>query len=240
MQDAFQSHEAILLHLVSVSQSVIQSLNHVLSTLVTAHLSSSLTPANRSYASHVFSLRRSLSSTTPLLCGGHLRDRRDRTSTLPFRVLLPRMPQLCHLHGRVWTSHWRTRVWLWIIHLGDIERKKKIVVLSFFLRPCLSFSTRWCSHEFVSSPFKSRCDVAAACSVVFEVLYLFKYSWLSVVWGWLVLYLVCREAWPQCCCESMVTFFCFLGFLLFSVSPSVPPLDVRDVAIRGKAQTKIQ
>lgn len=112
MQYAFQSHEAILLHLVSVSQSVIQSLNHVLSTLITALLSSSLTPANRSYASHVFSLRRSLSSTTPLLCGGHLRDRRDRTSMLPFRVLLPRMLQLCHLHGRVWTSHWRTRVWL--------------------------------------------------------------------------------------------------------------------------------
>ncbi len=63
MQDAFQSHEAILLHLVSVSQSVIQSLNHVLSTLITALLSSSLTAANRSYASHVFSLRPSLLSS---------------------------------------------------------------------------------------------------------------------------------------------------------------------------------
>ncbi len=42
MQDSFQSHEAILLHLVSVSQLVIQSLDHVLSTLITALLSSSL------------------------------------------------------------------------------------------------------------------------------------------------------------------------------------------------------
>lgn len=48
MQDAFQSYEAILLHLMSVSQSVIQSLNHILSTLITALLSSSLTPATRS------------------------------------------------------------------------------------------------------------------------------------------------------------------------------------------------
>lgn len=79
---------------------------------------------------------------------------------------------------------------------GRKEKGRRKLSSSFFLRPCLSFSTRWCSHEFVGSPFKSRSDVAAACSIVFEVLYLFKYSWLSVVWGWLVLYLVCIEAWP--------------------------------------------
>lgn len=148
-----------------------QSFNHwiMISQPLTTLLSSSLTPANRSYPSHVFPLRPSLISTTPLLCGVHLRDKRDRTSTLPFRVSLPRMLQLCHLHGRVWTSHWRTRVWLWIIHLGDTERKKIVLLLSFFLPPCLSFSTRWCAHEFVSSLFKSH-DVVAACSMAFEVL----------------------------------------------------------------------
>lgn len=105
MQDAFQSHEAILLHLVSVSQSTTESC--------------SLNPYNSTFIKLPHSCQSFLRlscllspSLTPLLCGGHLRDRRDRTSTLPFRVLLPRMLQLCHLHGRVWTSHWRTRVWL--------------------------------------------------------------------------------------------------------------------------------
>lgn len=141
----------------------IQSLNHLLSTLNTTFIKLPYSSCQSFLHLSCLLLRPSL-----LFSGGHLWDRRDCTSTLPFRVSLPRMLQLCHLHGRVWTSRWRTRVWLWIIHLGDTERKKTF----FFLSPCLSIS----ALMNLSTPFKSRCDATAACSVVFEVLYLFKHS----------------------------------------------------------------
>lgn len=121
VQDAFS---AILLHLS-------HSINHwiIFSQPLTPLLSSSLTPANR----HVFS------SIPHSSLHGHLWDRRDCTSTLPFRVSLPRMLQLCHLHGRVWTSHWRTRVWLWIIHLEEQRGWSKLSSSLFFVLPVCLF-----------------------------------------------------------------------------------------------------
>lgn len=140
----FQSREPILSNLMSISQSVIQSQNHFASTAI---LSCSLVLA--SPRSHVFSpLHTALRYITPLLGGGHLWDGRDCTSTLPFRLSLPRMLQLCDIHGRVWSS-------LALNHSfrGRVEENENRLFLSclFLLSVCI-FLFILCTREFSYLP----------------------------------------------------------------------------------------
>lgn len=182
----------------------IQSLNHLLSILNTTFIKLPYSSCQSFLHLSCLLLRPSLLSS-----GGHLWDRRDCTSTLPFKVSLPRMLQLCHLHGRVWTSHWRTRVWLWIIHLGDTERKKKSVF--FCLYVCLFLLSWICqaplNHVAMLWPLVQWCLKYSMC---------LSTHWQEMMGTYL--------EWLQTGLVSvLLTFFCFLGFsVVFSVTICSP------------------